>query len=77
MLKTQRDEYLQKGLTTKIVNFYRATGFIFSCGGGAFVENPVDNVENIHFAVYNFVEKSVKNPPKNEKNRVFAKKRQN
>ena len=57
MLKTRTNEYLQKGLTTKIVNFHRASLLKFSASGAQSVENPVENVENIHFAMYIFVAK--------------------
>ena len=76
MLKTQTSDYLQKGLTTKIVNFHRDEFLTFSPKQRRNVENPVENVENIHFAVNNSSRKRREKSQKVVKNRVFTKKRQ-
>jgi hypothetical protein len=48
-------------LTGKIVNIRLHLFLKFSASGAQKVENPVENVENIHFPVYNFVEIIAKN----------------
>jgi hypothetical protein len=74
MLKTRSDEYLQKGLTGKIVNIYRSCFLKFSPCGARSVENPVENVENIHFALYNFIVKKSTKPCKDRKMPSFYQK---
>jgi hypothetical protein len=57
MLKTARDEYSQNPLTgfsTK--NLPMPSAFLLR-GGESCVENPVENVENIHFSMYKKVVK--------------------
>ena len=69
MLKTRPNEYLQNPLTGFLHPNTPIASALLPRGGEARVENPVENVENIHFALYKIVEKGAHTPKKTKKMR--------